>query len=98
MHKAISNIKTQSNAEPRHVWRDGPVQRGTSKRARGEGETGTLGSTDTCAEPVASFPRVLSLHLRLPADRMSPPPRRLGPREGTEHDVNWIRETKIVFL
>lgn len=69
-----------------------------SKSAAEEGESGTSGSTDTRAEPVASFLRVLSFHLRPPADRLSPPPRRLGPLGATEDDVNWIRETKIEFL
>ena len=69
-----------------------------SKSAAEEGESGTLGSTDTRAEPVASFPHVLSLHLRPPADRLSLPPHRLGLQGATEDDVNWIRETKIEFL
>ena len=34
LHKAISNIRTQSDAEPRHAWRDGSFQRGTKQERR----------------------------------------------------------------
>lgn len=34
LHKAISNIRTQSDAEPRRVWRDGSFQRGTKQEHR----------------------------------------------------------------